>query len=471
MTTHDRERIARTSGIMAMGLLASFSVSAQTPDQKPNILFIAVDDLRPELGCYGCEEIKSPNIDRLAARGAAFKRAYCQVAVCGASRASVLTGLRPTKTRFIDFDAYAEKDAPDAMTLPEELQKNGYICLSNGKVFHHKEDTAGRSWSKPPWRLDGSLTFLDPASRSMINPKTKRGPVFEAPDVPDNAYCDGMIADKTIEDLKQLAKEGKPFFLGCGFMRPHLPFYAPKKYWDMYSNEQITVANNQYRPKDAPKALISSTEILSYHNRGIEYNSDEWHRSCRHAYYACVSYVDEQIGKVLKTLDDLNLTENTIIILWGDHGWLLGEHDFWGKHNVMHRTVNAPLILAGPGIPSGQKLDQLVEFVDIYPTLFDLAGLTTVNAGLQGASFVPILKNPDHAWKNAVFSSYGPAISVVTKRYNYAEFKNGEKMLYDLKTDPDENTNLAGKEEYSVIIGRLSQLLANPEPFSEELSE
>ena len=209
---------------------------------KPNVLFIAIDDLRPELGCFGGKEVRSPHIDKLAAGGMIFTRAYCQVPVCGASRASLMTGLRPTKKRFLNFDTYAERDAPGAMTLPEEFKRNGYHCLSNGKVFHHKDDTAKRSWSEDPWKPSlGGASFLDPKSKSMIGGRKKRGPVWEAPKVGDNAYPDGQIADNTIADLKRMKKSGKPFFIACGFKKPHLPFYAPKKYWDLYDLSLIHI--------------------------------------------------------------------------------------------------------------------------------------------------------------------------------------------------------------------------------------
>lgn len=460
MHRYNRRDFLRTTGLVAAGMLASCSLPAKTSKKKPNVLFIAVDDLRPELGCYGQDQIKSPNIDRLAARGTVFSRAYCQVAVCGASRASLLTGLRPTPERFLNFKTYAEKDAPGAMTLPEEFRKNGYHCISNGKIFHNQEDTADRSWSEPSWRPSiDKRGCLDPKSKTMIGGRKNRGPVFEAPDVPDNAYYDGLVADKTIKDLKRMKKEEKPFFLACGFIKPHLPFYAPKKYWDLYDREKIVVADNQYRPKNAPKSLKGSGEMHSYHNRNIKYNSDKWHRSCRHGYYACVSYVDAQIGKLMQALDELGLRENTIVILWGDHGWHLGEHNFWSKHNVMHLATNAPMIVAAPGFKAGQRSDRLVEFVDIYPSLCDLAGITTANQNLQGTSFSPLLDKPNRPWKKAAFSKFGPAISLITDRYNYAEFENGEKMLYDLENDASENVNIAGEKEHQELVKQLSQTL------------
>jgi len=459
---YNRRVFLKTAGLLAAGILTGRPSSAKGADARPNVLFIAVDDLRPELGCCGQGHVKSPNIDKLADRGVVFTRAYCQVAVCGASRASLLTGLRPTPKRFLNYKTYAEKDAPGAMTLPEEFRKSGYHCISNGKVFHHNGDTADRSWSEPAWRPSmGGTDTLHPESKTMIGGTKNRGPVFEAPDVPDNAYPDGQIADKTIDDLKRMKEEGKPFFLACGFLKPHLPFYAPKKYWDMYDQKKIAVADNQYRPENAPSSLKGSGEIHSYHNRNIKYNSDQWHRSCRHGYYACVSYIDAQIGRVLKTLDELGLRENTIVILWGDHGWHLGEHNFWGKHNVMHLATNSPLIVSAPGFKAGQKSYRLVEFVDIYPSLCDMAGIATVNKELQGTSFKPLLTAPGRPWKKAAFSKFGPAVSVITDHYNYAEFTNGEKMLFDLKDDAAENVNVAEQAEYEDRVKKLSQMLAD----------
>jgi iduronate 2-sulfatase len=443
-------------------MMAGCTDSPNDKQKQYNVLFIAVDDLRPELGCYDHDWILSPNIDKLAESGMVFNRAYCQVPVCGASRASLMTGLRPTPTRFLNFKTYVDQDAQGARTLPQEFKDNGYYCISNGKIFHHKEDAAERSWSEPPWRpyLD-HLIFLNPESITMVGGKGIRGPVFESADVPDNAYGDGMVADKTIKDLRKLEKEGKPFFLACGFSKPHLPFYAPKKYWDLYDPAEIIVADNQYKPINAPVALRGSGEINMYHNRNIEYNSDEWHRKLRHGYYACVSYVDAQIGRVIETLDELGLSENTIVILWGDHGWHLGEHNFWGKHNLMSLATNSPMIVTGPGIEAGQKCNRLVEFVDIYSSLCDLVGINYQNKELQGTSFKPLLSDPHLQWKEAVFFRFGPGDGVITDRYNYAEFNNGENMLYDLQNDLAENINISGSAEHREIVEQLSQMLTD----------
>ena len=293
----------------------------------------------------------------------------------------------------------------------------------------------------------------------MIGGRKKRGPVWEAPKVADNAYPDGQIADNTIADLKRMKKSGKPFFIACGFKKPHLPFYAPKKYWDLYDRASLELADNRERPKDAPSALRGSGEIHNYHDRGMKYNSEEWHRACMHGYYACVSYVDAQIGKIMKTLDDLDLRKNTIVVLWGDHGWHLGEHNFWGKHNLMHLSTRSPLIVSAPGFKSGQTCDRLVEFVDIYPTLMDLSGLKSVNKGLEGTSFKPLLENPRLPWKKVVFSQFKSALGVVTDRYNYAEFDDGSKMLFDLTADPDENVNVAASPELKSNLNQQGKIL------------
>ena len=460
MKRYARRDFLKVSGLLAAGALAPGLARAAAPSKKLNVLFIAVDDLRPELGCYGNKHIKSPNIDKLAAGGTVFSRAYCQVAVCGASRASLMTGLRPTPKRFLTYYTHAQKDAPGAMTLGEEFRKGGYHCISNGKIFHHRNDTEDRSWSERAWRSKvGGAVPLAPESKKMKGGKKNRGPWFEGPDVPDNAYGDGQTADKTISDLKKMKKSGKPFFMACGFYKPHLPFYAPKKYWDMYDRDKIARATNRDRPKNAPKMLKGSAEIKNYHNRNLEYNSDAWHAAGRHGYYACVSYIDAQVGRVLDTLDDLGLRETTIVILWGDHGWHLGEHNFWGKHNVMHLATNSPMIVSAPGFKGAQKSERLVEFVDIYPSLCELAGVKATNKGLQGTSFAPPMKDPKRPWKKAAFSKFGPAVSLITDRHNYAEFKNGERMLYDLKNDPAENVNIAEKPENKELVASLAKML------------
>ncbi len=431
--------------------------------KQPNVLFIAIDDLRPELGCYGANHIKSPHIDKLASQGVQFNKAYCHAPHCKPSRASMLTGIHIQKSNIlIDIEQFAS----GAPTLPGTFRTAGYYTICNGKIFHQNEDMAKQSWSEPPFSLvngekeNNHLTFHDKESANYILEKNQRGPFFEAPDVPDNTYIDGQNCDKTIKDLRRLAEMDKPFFMACGFVRPHLPFYAPEKYWDLYNREEIELADNRYRPKNAPDALTGSGEFGSYHDRDIEYNSTEFHKIARHGYYACVSYADHLVGRLLTTLDELGLRENTIVVVWGDHGWNLGEHSFWSKHNLLYTSKNAPLIISSPGCKQNIKTDGIVEFVDIYPTLCELAGIK-LPEHLEGASVVPLMQNPEKSGKEAAFTYWRNGGSVTTQDFSYTEYDNNERMLFDLKKDPDENENVAENPNYVEKVERLSQLLAD----------
>jgi iduronate 2-sulfatase len=354
--------------------------------------------------------------------------------------------------------------APGALTLPGAFRKAGYYTVGNGKIYHQREDAADQSWSEPPFSLvngpkeNNHLTFHDKESANFILAKNKRGPFFEAPDVPDNTYIDGQTCDKAIKDLRRLAKMDKPFFLACGFVRPHLPFYAPKKYWDMYDRDKIALAGNRYKPKNSPKSLRGSGEHGSYHKRGVEYNSTEFHKIARHGYYACVSYADALAGRLLDELKTLGLDDNTIIVLWGDHGWNLGEHDFWGKHNLLHNSTNAPVIISAPGFKKNVKTDGIVEFIDIYPTLCELAGIEQPKH-LEGKSMVSLLRDPKGTGKAAAFTKWRNGLVVTTKDFTYTEYGKKERMLFDRRKDPDENVNVAEKPEYQETVKKLSRLL------------
>ncbi|MFT5288109.1 MAG: iduronate 2-sulfatase [Planctomycetota bacterium] len=441
----------------------------QAQRKRPNVLFISVDDLRPQFGSYGHAEVYSPNMDRLAARGTQFQRAYCNVPVCGPSRVSVLTGLRTNSNQWRTGDIDSA-----FTTLPMVFRSQGYVTLSNGKVLHHMQDRA-EDWSEAPWRsaeiyhgdkdwanYNAYGLWKSDASGEHIHPDSKRGPYFEAADVPDNAYQDGMVADKTIADLKRLQEAGDPFFLACGFWRPHLPFNAPKKYWDLYERDEIVVASNQERPEDLPTQCTGSGEIDRYALAGKRKQEQAFHREARHAYYASVSYVDAQIGRVVDALDSLGLAENTIIVLWGDHGWNLGEHGFWGKHNTLENSVHAPLIVCAPGASVGSKTEALVEFIDIYPSLCELADIPLPDH-LEGTSFVPILQDPEQPGKSAVFINWSGCKAVRTDRYLYTEWRrSGEviaRMLFDHHLDPMENTNIAEDPEAQTVVDSLAKLL------------
>jgi len=457
------------AGALGAALPSLVNGDSPQPSGKPNILFIAVDDLRPQLGCYGHKKPLTPHIDRLAARGTVFKRAFCNVPVCGPSRVSVLTGIRPRPSQWRCSDLTV-----DYTTLPAYFKEHGYHAQSNGKVLHHLNDRS-EDWSEPTWRsieiyhgktdwanYNAYGIWQDESSAKAVNPKSLRGPYCEAADVPDNAYQDGKVAEKTIADLRRLKTMNKPFFLACGFWRPHLPFNAPKKYWDLYQREDVEMATNRFRPENLPSPCRTSGEIDRYALTNERKQTEEFHKEARHAYYACVSYIDAQVGRVLAALDDLGLAENTIIVLWGDHGWNLGEHDFWGKHNTLHNSLHAPLVVCAPGTRQASSTDRLVEFVDIFPSLCELAGLP-IPGHAEGRSFVPLLTDPGKQWKEAVFSHWTGCEAVKTDRYLYTEWKKDGKvthrMLFDHETDPLENVNIAERPEAQEIVATHSRLI------------
>jgi choline-sulfatase len=453
--------------IFSIALLMVAQTAISAPKEKPNVLFIMLDDLRPVLGTYGHPEVKSPNIDRLAAQGIQFNNAFCNVPVCGASRASLLTGIRPLwPGRFRNAYASADEDVPEAISLPAYLKNNGYTTISNGKIFHHQFDKAN-SWSEPSWRPDtntvinyADIDWIDTTSLRKINPKTGAGPYYECSTAPDSLYFDSKVAAKSIKDLKRLAATGKPFFLGVGFHKPHLPFNAPKRFYDLYP--EVEIAYNRFPSINLPVQVLNSKEIFVY--GGLDfYNSTEFHHEARQAYYASVSYVDDQVGRVLNALKELNLEKNTIVVILGDHGWNLGEHNFWGKHNVYYNALHIPLIIKAPGIKP-RKVNELVEYVDIFPSLCQLIGLEAP-AQLQGNSMVPLMKNKAESWKNAVFCEWQGARTVVTERYSYSywfeEKHKGAQMLFDHQNDPSENENVVYKPEYQEIAKQLKQEIDN----------
>lgn len=435
-------------------LLAAIEASG---GDKPNILFIAIDDLRPELGCYGGKQVKSPHIDKLAKGSLLMRRAYCQVAVCGASRASLMTGVWPTPKRFTSYTSRADEDVPAAATLPEVFKKAGYTTISNGKIFHNSDDCADRSWSEPAWKSKkkGSKGLEEQTMKHLS--KRGRGLIYEAADVADDAYSDGDTARKTIEDLKRIKQNGKPFFIACGFVKPHMPFYAPKRYWDLYERDQIVIADNRQHPKDAPAALRGSGEFRSYHLGDFDEKSEDFHRMMRHGYLACVSYVDKLVGDLLAELDRQGLTENTIIVIWGDHGWHLGEHEFWGKHNTMHLSARVPMIIKVPDAKAAAS-DALVETSDLFPTLCELAGIE-IPKTVQGKSFKALIDNPKASFRDSAYCRFGPGDAIFTDGYSFTRYKDGAEMLYDLKNDLQESINLVKDESHAAAARKMRKLL------------
>lgn len=452
------KRFSLSLFLLLPGLLwfqAPYAVAQHEEKPRPNVLFIAVDDLRPELGCYGAPQVKTPHIDQLASQGMRFDRAYCQVPVCGASRASLMTGILPTSGRFLNHMTRADVDVHNAATLPQVFKEAGYTTLSNGKIFHHPKDTGDRSWSEPAWRADQSTKGLDPETNRRLS-KKKRGRIFESPDVADGDYPDGRTAVKTIEDLRRLNQSDKPFFLACGFVKPHLPFHAPKKYWDLYERGKIQIADNRSRPLNAPEELKGSAEFQQYHLADFDPNSEDFHRMMRHGYLACTSYVDKLIGDVLGELDQLGLAENTIVVLWGDHGWHLGEHNFWGKHNTMHHSTRVPLIIRVPG-KKADVTSALVETSDIFPTLCTLAGIKLPDTA-QGREFTKLFDDPKSSFRDAVYSRFGKGDAIITERFTYTSYGK-TRMLYDIAKDPQENINIADQPNHAGTIAGMETFL------------
>lgn len=482
----NRRHFLKLTAAISTSPFALNSLAATTP--KPtNVLFIAVDDLRCQLGCYGQKQIKSPNIDRLAAAGTLFERAYCQQAVCSPSRTSIITGLRPDSTKVWDLETYFRDTIPDVITLPQHFKNNGYHTESIGKIAHNKLMQDDKlSWSVPSirphangsWQTDENIAIrnklIKDARAKGLKGKPFRyatlGPATDNADTPDTDWPDGLTAKLTIESLQKLAKKDKPFFLAAGFVKPHLPFSAPKKYWDLYDPEKIEIPTQTDWPENMPPLASSNWgELRHYHSMPAKGKlTDAQTRHLIHGYYACVSFVDAQIGKLLDALKSLNLADNTVIILWGDHGWKLGDYGAWCKHTNFELDTHAPLILSAPGCKQNQKSPALVEFVDIYPTLAHLCSLS-IPDHCQGSSLVPLLKEPNKKWKPAAFSQYprpkAMGYSIRTNDFRYTEWtqrrtgKTIARELYDHRTSSTASTNLADNPKHSDTIAKLSKIL------------
>ena len=401
---------------------------------RPNILFIAADDLRPELGCYGSDIAITPNFDALAAEGLLFNRAYCQQAICSPSRASLLTGARPDTIGVVENYAYFRDTVPDIVTLPQHFWANGYETVHTGKIYHNvKYGDPVKSWSREPaWDkmpenmplpVPPVIGYALPENRQIVTDKQKRfgenahsalikGPAYEAADVPDQTYEDGYHTDLAIVTMKDMLAKNpdKPFFLGLGFKKPHLNFIAPKKYWDMYAREKIPAGTYTDAPEGAAKMGLHASYELRTRDGIPKYGpvGEELSRTLLHGYLACTSYIDAQLGKMIAALEEANVRDNTIIIFWGDHGWHLGDMGIWGKATNYEISARVPMMIWTPDMPDenrGKTTDALVELVDMYPTLCDLAGID-IPEHVEGHSFKPLLKNPDRAWKKAAFSQY-----------------------------------------------------------------
>ncbi|QDT39192.1 sulfatase [Stratiformator vulcanicus] len=458
----------RAQYLMGFAIAALWGTTALSAAERPNVLFIAVDDLRPEIGCYGAEVMQTPNLDRLAERSVIFTKAYCNVPVCGASRASLMTGLRPTPKRFRSYLTRADKDAPDVPTLAEHFRNNGYRTATLGKIFHHADDSP-ESWTHRWWPEVAERYALE-KSRQIDKSKSarrSRGAAYESAEVADDFYKDGKIAIRAVEGLGEFSDKPEPFFFAVGFYKPHLPFVAPQKYWETY-READNSPQDYFVPKNAPKVAIHSFgELRAY--AGIPLKgpvSSDMADKLVQGYRACVGYTDRNVGVLLDELDRLNLSENTIIVLWGDHGWNLGEHTLWCKHSCFETSMRVPLYFSAPmseGVQSNTKSESIAEFVDIYPTLCDLAELPKPNH-LQGTTLLPTLRDPDATVKDYAVGRYPRGETVTDGRYRFTSYRDKKgreiaNMLYDHRTDPGENLNVAKRPENSEVVKQLRDVI------------
>lgn len=464
------------------------ATASQQSAVRPNILLITVDDLKPDLGCYGNRFVKTPNIDRLAGQGTVFLNNYCQQAVCAPSRMSMFTGLRPDSTRVTDLQTDLRTVLPNALTLQEYFKNNGYETMGCGKVMHGSKDEDPPSWSVP-FMHDEDLPYVYgrpvPADLQYQSPEIHKAfaqvekenikgwkkkkdrlaelnarPATECLEVLDRAYADGAMTHWAVEQIWRRTRE-KPFFLTVGFHKPHLPFVAPKKYWDLYNRAEIKPSPVQVPPQGAPAyaghtwgEMRAYSDIPQLGNLPIER-----HPELIHGYYACVSYIDEQVGRLLDTLRETGVLNNTIIILWGDHGWHLGDHGWWCKHTNYEQSTKAPLIISAPGFPMSRKTESMTEFVDVFPTVCELAGLP-IPGKSEGKSLAPLLRDPMQTVKEFSVSQFprgdktGYAFRTPTHRM-VLWMKNGwnskqpfdeslidAKELYDYNRDPLETVSL-----------------------------
>ncbi len=470
-------------------LLASFFPTHWSIGAQPlNVLFIASDDLRNDLGGYGHPMVKTPNLDRLAQRGRLFEKAYCQQAVCNPSRASIMTGRRLDSLRIWDLPTHFRDTTPDAITLPQHFMKSGYFTQNVGKIFHnwiHKLEGDPASWSVPSQMHFANHGTDKPQMDGPLPPSSAIDPKCECRDVPDDAYFDGRVANLAIEALQQRQAEAKPFFLAVGFWKPHSPFNAPKKYWDLYRREEIAMPQHPDWPTNAPRiAWHDGRELLGSGAKARKVTADNI-REMRHGYLANISYMDAQIGRVLDELDRLKLTESTVIVFWSDHGYHLGEQTLFAKTSNFELDARVPLIIATPQMKSaGRKTESIAELMDLYPTLAEVCGLPKPTT-TDGVSLVPVLTDPSATVREAALTQHprpayydregakapthmGYTIRTATHRYTeWRDWKTGattDQELYDHVNDPDETANIAGQDRQKVIVERHAALLNTMHP-------
>lgn len=453
-------------------------LNASPKHKKRNVLFIAVDDLRPVLGCYGGKAL-TPSLDRFSQSAAAFHRHYVQWPVCGPSRATLMSGLRPdTHGLYGNGQAYRIAEYPDTRpTMSLHFRNHGYRTLSFGKIYHGRGASPGCGWSQPPWHPPGGWTcyvkFKNPNKRNVWRP------AYEIYDGPDHLHGDHQTADKAIEAMKQ--NRDRPFCIFAGFYKPHLPFVAPKRYWDLYENKKI----ERLKPLDIPDGTVDYayhySEIWSYGDqKGTLFTKEkppthEQALNLTHAYYAAVSFIDAQIGRLLKCLDELDLSDSTAVVIWGDHGFHLGDQQRWAKHTQFEADMRSPLLIRLPGMKHKTgRLDTFAETVDIYPTLCHYCGISAPDH-LEGDSLINTLLGKNVSGKKAAYSQYRPVAkqynhlmiyTVRTRDYRYIQWRDTRneyelvhQELYDLRTSPAEVTNVYSIEEYQPVLQQCQELI------------
>jgi arylsulfatase A-like enzyme len=470
--------------ITTFGMLRSSSASTKEDSQseKLNVLLISVDDLNYHLGIAG-KPVKSPNIDALARDGVYFKNTYANVPICGASRASFLSGIRPTReNRMRGARCRLDKIYPDAISMPMHFKNNGYYTYGIRKVFDAYEDMAAQSWSEgkvwnqiydPSLPRGGSGYKSKEARKIFINNVLTnehgrvyhKGPLYDdSADVTDDVYPGGKVANHTVEMIGELKDKEESWFLATGFIKPHMPFNCPKKYWDMYNTKDIKLAENNFWTEGG--FSHNSHELRTYY--GIPKKgpfSEELQKKIIHGYYACVSFVDAQVGKIITKLKETGQYDNTIIVLFGDHGFHLGENGTYGKHTPLQASYRTPLIIRDPRMKKGIVTDKFVELVDVFPTITELVGLEPLKEQFEGISLKPLMENPNRDWKKFVVCRYHHFDTVINDNYTYTIFqKFGEdtisrEVLYDLVKDPGENMNVAEKPEYEKDLKLMRKLM------------
>ena len=455
---------------LLIGVIGLHVAPASADSDHPNVLFIAVDDLRPELGCYGTRA-KTPNIDRLAASGLQFDRAYCNQAVCGASRISLMTGLYPEFTGERTYHVTGwRKRWKHIVTMNQHFKSNGYTTIGLGKIYHGSSGAGvdPDNWTR--WIKVGGQPYGEPSKLKFVRRKNgrRRGPATEGADVADESHFDGNRAKVGAAQIYKLAKAGKPFFLAVGFTKPHLPFVAPKKYWDLYKRDSFGLPKNLGVPPGYPKyaSNVNAGELRSYSDiptKGTPADfSTGLNKRLLHGYHACVSYTDRNIGVLLTALAKSGAAKNTVVVLWADHGWKLGDHSSWCKHTNFECDARVPLIIRHPNIKSARgRSKALVELVDLYPTLCEVCGFDKPKH-LQGKSLLGVLKNPKSEHRDFAYSSYphgrgkGKRVvghSIRTPRHRYTEWwdRNTDKtvasILTDIESDPGETTAIKGRDD------------------------